>query len=466
MRPLQCLLRPSTVHRHSLRPGCVYIRRTLVTLAIETSCDDTAVAILDHTPRRTALLFNERISSDSRAFQGIHPSVTVEGHATSLAGLVRRSLASLPDAPAVGHGPGRICWTGDGVKKVAPDFLSVTRGPGMSQNLSIGLSTAKGLAVAWGVPLVGVHHMQAHALTPRLVSALARNVPEEAPTKTSANQPADTNLADGAVTPEFPFLTLLVSGGHTQLVHSTDLTTHRIIATTCDSAIGNILDQTARVILPPEVLTTSEDVMYGRLLETFAFPPSDADPYAFYKPAASRREEILDTQTGYPWTIPQSFRQTRRLVYSFASIHSTVHRIATERPDMDIAERLALAKYTMAAAFDHLAGRLCLALEDKPELQAPRTLVVSGGVACNKFLMHVLRSTLDARGLGGRSIVAPPVELCTDNAAMVAWAGMEMYEAGFHTDLSVRVVPKWPMDPEHGEGIMGASGWLRRDGYE
>lgn len=481
-------LLPSTLRR----PPRV---RSLVTLAIETSCDDTAVAVLEHHPSsssttpRTKLLFNERITSDMRAFRGVKPTSALDGHQRALARLVAQGITHLPPNP-------------NGVQ--VPDFVSVTRGPGIAPNLATGLCTAKGLAVAWGVPLVGVHHMQAHALTPRLVRALGMPM---------AGEGSSTPARDDD--PEFPFLTLLVSGGHSQLVLSAGLTDHRVLATTTDAAIGNVLDQTARVILPESVLDASPDVMYGRQLEAYAFPPSssstpspsseeDADRYSFYTPPRSRADEVADVDTGYPWRLPLPMRLTRRLAYSFSAIHSTVHRIAEERGatagGMDEAERRALARHTQRAAFQHLVSRLCIALEDNTNndgtnsdaalAKQARTLVVAGGVACNKFLMHLLRTTLQARGLlasddeagktderGGdaprlREIVAPPVALCTDNAAMIAWAGMEMFEQGWTTDLDVAPLAKWPLDPnmrlpersggkQQPGGLLEVGGWSR-----
>ncbi|KAM0250553.1 hypothetical protein ACHAQJ_008563 [Trichoderma viride] len=434
--------------------------RSLVTLAIETSCDDTAVAVLSKSPSgKTRLLFNERISSDNRAFRGINPVVTVEGHNTALAPLVERALASLPDDDFHVAGAEEDKGVTKSRNKV-PDFVCATRGPGIMTNLSVGLNVAKGLALAWKVPLVGVHHMQAHALTPRLVHAL-----EDKTDATSSSAPA------------FPFLSLLVSGGHTQLILSSSLVDHRIMATTGDIAIGNLLDQTARVILPASVLESSPDVMYGRMLEAFAFPPgadSTADYEAFFKPALSRQEEIQDVESGYGWSIPLPFRNSRKLAYSFASIHSHVHNIiaaaskdSASSPDeiMPLEQRRALARHTLRASFQHLASRLVLALQDTPSLQSSavkiKTLVVAGGVASNRFLMHVLRTTLAARGFPDMEIVAPPVELCTDNAAMIAWAGMEMFEAGYRSEMSVRPIAKWPMDPAVGDGILGVGGWVK-----
>ncbi|PNP42811.1 hypothetical protein TGAMA5MH_05554 [Trichoderma gamsii] len=458
--------------------------RSLTTLAIETSCDDTAVAVLSKSANgKTSLLFNERISSDNRAFKGINPMITVEGHNSTLALLVERALGSLPDDAAAEEMETR---SKKKKKKKIPDFVCATRGPGIMPNLSVGLNVAKGLALAWQVPLVGVHHMQAHALTPCLVHALENT--------------NDKNDSESITTPSpaFPFLSLLVSGGHTQLILSSSLTTHQILATTADVAIGNLLDQTARVILPPSILRSSPDVSYGRVMEAFAFPAVEekdriADYEAFFKPALSRREEIEDVASGYGWTIALPFRNSRKLAYSFSSIYTQVHGIvasieanydannnnndssSSSSPDVDVDkisldQRRALARHTLRASFQHLVSRLILALQDHPSLQqstststssAINTLVVAGGVASNRFLMHVLRTTLAARGFPHMQIIAPPLELCTDNAAMIAWAGMEMFEAGYRSELSVRPIARWPMDPAVGGGMLGVGGWIK-----
>ncbi|KAK8930440.1 tRNA N6-adenosine threonylcarbamoyltransferase, mitochondrial [Metarhizium anisopliae] len=370
LRP-RCRSLQSLLPRHSEHhPNRSHLqKRTLLTLAIESSCDDTAVAVLSHTSPSTTLLFNERISSDNRAFKGVHPVISVQGHNSSLAPLVQRALQYLPDAsPST---PSIRIPSNDGalLMKQRPDFVSVTRGPGIMANLAVGLNMAKGLA-------------------------------------------------------------------------------------------------TARVILPADVLDASPDVMYGRLLESFAFPNSPShEQYSFFEPAASRSDEINTLPTGYAWDIPLPFRNTRRLAYSFSSIHTRVHRIAASNPSMPLDERRSLARHTMRAAFQHLCSRLVVALEDRPELRpAARTIVVSGGVASNKFLMHVLKETLRARGYPDTEIIAPPVKFCTDNAAMIAWTGMEMFEKGWRSDLGVLPVGKWPMemDGADGDGILGVGGWIKK----
>jgi N6-L-threonylcarbamoyladenine synthase len=261
-----------------------------LTLAIETSCDDTSVAILEKstcpTTSRTAakLHFHKKTTANNAAFNGVHPLVALESHQENLAKLVAEAIDHLPlskfgealdsgsiDEDDLGQ---EICDEVEVAQSIArkrlPDFISVTRGPGMRSNLFTGLDTAKGLAVAWQKPLIGVHHMQAHALTPRLVAAL-----QTFATLRTKKRALEESVHRIKVEPEFPFLSILASGGHTLLIHSASLTNHEIMASTSDVAIGECLDKVARTVLPAEVLQKAGNIMYGALLETFAFPRQD-----------------------------------------------------------------------------------------------------------------------------------------------------------------------------------------------
>ncbi|GKT54864.1 glycoprotease family protein [Colletotrichum tofieldiae] len=333
---------PAAHHHHHHRG-----RRTLLTLAIETSCDDTCVAVLSKSPGprgRGTLHFNRKVTSDSTAYGGVYPPVALRSHDAHLAPLVAEALASLPPVEEHPGGGGGGAITVSGVPRQKPTFVTVTRGPGMSANLASGLATAKGLAAAWQVPLVA-------------------------------------------------------------LVHSRSLADHRVLAASADVAVGDALDKAARHILPHDMLAS----------------------------------------------------------------HGDIHKIASSRAGgddaMPLEERRCLARAAMRLLFEHLASRVLLAFAARPELgDAVRTLVVSGGVASNRFLMHVLRRTLDARGFAHVELTAPPPALCTDNAAMIAWTGMEMYEAGWESALSVRPERKWSIDPASDEGgILGLGGWVRRD---
>jgi len=405
------------------------------------------------------LHFHEKITADNSKFRGVHPMVALDSHQINLGKLVKKALQNLPGSNNHGNeaaDPKKSISIYDQskeslVQKQKPNFVSVTRGPGMRSSLSTGVDTAKGLAIAWQIPLVGVNHMQAHALTPRLVSALDN--PE------SQTEPA------------FPFLSLLVSGGHTMLVHSTSLTSHPILATTADIAIGDCLDKCARHILSSHLLAISKDTMYGRLLEAFAFP---FDSSYEYTPPPRRAEELARKSTKWGWAfgVPlaetRSGSKSRSMEFSFTGTGSTVQRTVENKAKeggMGGEERQDLAREAMRVVFEHLASRVVMALQslqDNSE-KAVRTLVVSGGVACNGFLRHILRNFLDVRGFAHIELAFPPPALCTDNAAMIAWTGMEMFEAGWESDLGVQAVRKWSVDPDAEDGgILGLDGWKRR----
>ena len=247
----------------------------------------------------------------------------------------------------------------------------------MRSCLATGIDTAKGLAVGWQVPVVGVNHMQAHALTPRLVSAMA-------------------SVSSPSAEPAFPFLSLLVSGGHSLLLHSTGLTGHAILATTSDIAIGDAVDKMARLVLPTEFIQQSDEIMYGRLLEQFAFPGGEEE-HAYAAPATwkdgtARKTTRWGWALGAPLAETRSHSKSRAMEYSFSGLGSAVKRIVENAGAvLGIDERKDLAREAMRVAFEHLASRVVMALE---ELRAHHgnsdmeisTLVVSGGVASNKYL--------------------------------------------------------------------------------
>jgi len=406
-----------------------------------------------------SLHFHEKVTADNSKFRGVHPMVALDSHQINLGRLVQKALPNLPGSDNHGNesaDPKKSISIYDlpketYIQKRKPDFITVTRGPGMRSSLSTGLDTAKGLAIAWQIPLVGVNHMQAHALTSRLVSALEN--PET------------------SIEPAFPFLSLLVSGGHTMLVHSASLTSHHILATTADIAIGDCLDKCGRHILPSHLLASSKDTMYGRLLEAFAFP-SDA-PYE-NTPPPRRAEELARKPTKWSWAFGVPLAETRSgsksksMQFSFTGTGSTVQRTIENRAQqggMGEAERQALAREAMRVVFEHLASRVVMALQSLQDEndKAVSTLVVSGGVACNGFLRHILRAFLDVRGFSHIELGFPPLALCTDNAAMIAWTGMEMFEAGWESELGVQAVRKWSVDPDAEDGgILGLDGWRRR----
>jgi N6-L-threonylcarbamoyladenine synthase len=428
------------------------IHRTILTLAIESSCDDTAVAIVEKNGPKAILHFNEKITANNAHLRGIHPIVALESHEVNLAGLVQKAMHHLPTRLTSSAEASNQITHRD---KLLPNFISVTRGPGMRSNLSTGLSTAKGLAAAWGIPLIGVHHMQAHALTSRL--AVALQTPESY-----------------GLHPTFPFLSLLVSGGHTLLVRSDDLAKHEVLATTGDIAIGDCLDKAARSILPEQLLSSTPHTSYGSFLESFAFPQSKYD----YDPPATRAAETQSRPTSFGWKVPTPLANTRTMRFSFSGIDSSVRRIVSNGYDsttaktasnsrtepISVMEARLLARETMRSAFEHLSSRVIMALES--EETPSKTLVVGGGVAANGFLKHILTSFLTVRGYPNVQIMVPPASLCTDNAAMIGWAGCEMFENGFQNSLDIRALPKWGIEniafPEKEEQ---AQSWIEREAH-
>jgi N6-L-threonylcarbamoyladenine synthase len=328
--------------------------------------------------------------------------------------------------------------------------------------------------------------MQAHALTPRLVSAL---------------EPSATSTLE----PDFPFLSVLASGGHTLLIQSASLTDHRLLGTTRDIAVGEYLDKVARILLPAELLQTTRSTMYGALLEQFAFAQnehgakgtqegenntsmhtsrpmtisgatgcsaerylkSSSHNYSWYEVPSNHEEAINKAMTEWGWAFNQPLvtahggLKVKDIELSFSGLLTAVERVIRYQTDpttkkrtkiertldeISLEERRDIARESMRVAFEHVAYRVVLALQSLSNASAPRSLVLAGGVAANSFLRHILASTLCARGHAHINLYFPPPGYCTDNAAMIAWTGLEMFEAG-HTDPpSIRAVRKWPLD--------------------
>ncbi|PVH95886.1 hypothetical protein DM02DRAFT_536434 [Periconia macrospinosa] len=470
--------------RRPLVPSPSLIRpRSLLTLAIETSCDDTSVAVLelrqhDSSGRTFAQLhFHKKITCDSSKFRGIHPIAAHESHQENLASLVAEAITHIPNSTTK-RASGETLNS-----RQIPDFISVTRGPGMRANLFTGVDTAKGLAVAWQKPLIGVHHMQAHALTPRLESALRFR--ETA--GTGSHDQSSEAIENIHVEPQYPFLSMLVSGGHTLLVHSAALTHHEIVASTLDIPLGDCLDKIARIVLPPAVLEEANSSMYGAVMEEFVFPRDrhddtpDIPPKATSDSGLAASEYVDMYKTRYTYLVPDNNEQALRrnaskwgwsvnepltkasggiknksLTMSFSGLSTGVEKIMKYERDpqtnkltkigrqidrISIEERKDLAEFSMRVAFEHIASRVVLGLQQHPA----ETVVVAGGVASNYYLRYILASMLCARGYGDVKVVFPRPNLCCDNAAMIGWTGMEMYLEGARDRLDIRAVSKWPL---------------------
>lgn len=374
-------------------------------LGIETSCDDTGVAVV----RSDGTILGEAIASQAALHEewgGVKPDVARDAHKQALDRVVAEALSRA------------------GMSSVDDvDAVAVTVGPGLEICLRVGCEGAKALALEHDKPFVGVHHLEAHVLMARLAAG-----PEAVP---------------------FPFLTLLTSGGHCQLLLSTGIGEHAVIGSTLDDALGEAFDKVARLLELPI------GGGGGPALEALA---RDGDRTAVALPVPMQRKKNFD--------------------FSFAGLKTAV-RVAVERADEETRASPAFHANVAAsfqhAAFRHLEQRLkyamayCASLSEEPSEETRseakrlqeepaaepllvRTLVVSGGVAANQELRRRLQDLCDrTEAPGGRpdeswQLVVPPPRLCTDNGVMVAWAAIESLRSGTsHQAEGQEVRARWPL---------------------
>jgi len=358
--------------RESMMQTSEFPRESLLVLGIETSCDETAAAVVARdTSGAGQILSNVVLSQfDKHAiYGGVVPEIAARAHAESLDGLVAIALTQ--------------------AKVRLTDFsgIAAAAGPGLIGGLIVGATTAKSLALAMGLPFLAINHLEAHALT--------------------------VGLTDG-VHP--PYLMLLVSGGHTQLLFVDAVGRYRRLATTIDDALGEAFDKTAKLLGLP--------MPGGPAVEAAALV---GNPRRFNLPR------------------PMLGREDPH--FSFAGLKTAVrHAAARVGPlsEQDIAD---LCASFQAAVCDSVCDRVRLAVNAVLPLLpdgGPRPFVVAGGVAANNVIRQALIGVAQDTGF---SFHAPPLELCTDNAAMVAWAGAERLARGLVDRLDEPVRPRWPLDP-------------------
>ncbi|MBX7482444.1 tRNA (adenosine(37)-N6)-threonylcarbamoyltransferase complex transferase subunit TsaD [Qipengyuania qiaonensis] len=334
-------------------------------LGIESSCDETAVALVDSERRIVA----QRIASqdaEHAPFGGVVPEIAARAHAERLAPMIEGVLA---DA---------------GIALADCDAIAATAGPGLIGGVMVGLVSAKALAMATDTPLIAINHLEGHALSPR--------------------------LADGSIA--FPYALLLVSGGHCQILRVDGLGEYRRLATTIDDALGEAFDKTAKIL-------------------GLGFPGGPA----------VERVALEGNAKAVP--LPRPMVGSGEPHFSFAGLKSAVLR-AHESGKYEIAD---IAASFQQAAVDCVTDRLRIALAGMDDVD---TLVVAGGVAANATVRAALEQLAADHGM---RFAAPPPKLCTDNAAMIAWAGVERLGQNDPLDISAR--PRWPLDPR-AELVRGA----------
>jgi N6-L-threonylcarbamoyladenine synthase len=344
---------------------------TRIVLGIESSCDETAVALVrgDRTIIAQAIASQE---AEHAPYGGVVPEIAARAHAERLAPMLAKVMGE----------------AGLGLDDV--DAIAATAGPGLIGGVMVGLVSAKALAMAAGKPLLAINHLEGHALSPRL---------------------ADEALA-------FPYLLLLVSGGHCQILSVEGVGQYRRLATTIDDALGEAFDKTAKIL-------------------GLGYPGG---------PAVERLAMAGDPKAV---PLPRPLKGSSEPHFSFAGLKSAVLRAV----DSGAHAPADIAASFQQAAVDCLIDRLEHALTRAGPFPA---LVVAGGVAANQTVRGALEALAARHAM---RFTAPPLALCTDNAAMIAWAGCERmalggdFAAGDPLDFVAR--PRWPLDPS-AEAVRGA----------
>ncbi len=358
---------------------------TTTILGIETSCDETAASVVRrHASGRGEILSNIVLSQvkDHAPYGGVVPEVAARAHIHHLDRLVKKAVED----------------AGMGFAEL--DAISATAGPGLSGGLIVGLTMAKGMALARGLPFLAINHLEGHALTPRLLGDV-----------------------------QFPYLLLLISGGHTQFQLVRGVGDYKRLGTTIDDALGEAFDKTAKLL--------GLGFPGGPLVESFA-EQGDANRF----------------------DLPRPLKGRAGCDFSFSGLKTAVRETAEDVGSMTGKDKADICASFQLAVADTVADRLHKAFEifreQCPDVPSP-TLVVAGGVAANKVLRKMLETACAENGF---TLSVPPFHLCTDNAAMIAWAAAERLALGLHDDLASPVRPRWPLDtvsaPAYGSGRLGA----------
>jgi N6-L-threonylcarbamoyladenine synthase len=329
-------------------------------LAIESSCDESAAAVLD---AQAGLLAHELYSQVDlhRAWGGVVPELASRDHVRRLLPLTQLALQRAGTQPGELHG------------------VAYTAGPGLIGALLTGASLARSLAYAWGLPAIGVHHLEGHLLAPLL---------EPEP-------------------PPFPHLALLVSGGHTLLIEVSDVGAYRVLGASRDDAAGEAFDKTAKLL---------------------------GLPY----PGGPQLAELAVHGTAGAFSFPRPMLDRSGLEFSFSGLKTAVLHAVRGR-ELTPQLRADVARAVQEAIVDTLTAKALRALE----YTGLNALVVSGGVSANRSLRERLSA---AAGSRGARVYYPRIEFSTDNAAMIAVAGLKRLEAGQHDTLAIEARAQWPLE--------------------
>lgn len=329
-------------------------------LGIETSCDETGIAIFDEEQGIIAhqLYSQVKVHAD---YGGVVPELASRDHVRKTIPLIKAALNQA------------------GCSKDDIDAIAYTAGPGLVGALLVGTSIGRSLAYAWGKPAVEVHHMEGHLLAPML---------EEAQ-------------------PEFPFVALLVSGGHTMMVEVDDIGEYKILGESVDDAAGEAFDKTAKLL-------------------------------GLDYPGGPRLAKLAEKGTAGRFVFPRPMTNKPGLDFSFSGLKTFAANTVRAEGD-DEQTKADIAHAFQQAVADTLVIKCRRALEHTGINQ----LVVAGGVSANTYLREQLKLLMDERK---GQVFYPRPEFCTDNGAMIAFAGMQRLKAGQTGGLSLKAKPRWPLD--------------------
>ncbi len=341
-----------------------------IILGIESSCDETAASVLTHGEDGEPVVLSSIIASqddEHRPFGGVVPEIAARAHVKKIDHVIDQAVRD------------------SGLTYQDMDAIAATSGPGLIGGVISGLLSAKGLAMALGKPLIAINHLEGHALSPRLAAPCP-----------------------------FPYLLLLVSGGHTQLLAVRGLGQYERLGSTVDDAAGEAFDKTAKVM-------------------ALGFPGGPA----VEKLAAKGDPKAIK--------LPRPYAKTKHANFSFAGLKTAVAR-AFEASDKSDTAKADIAASFQRAVCDVLIDRTANAMKlflEKTDETGPHRFVVAGGVAANKAIRQSLEDLCETHNF---TLTAPPMKFCTDNAAMIALAGLEHYIQGNFADLDVAARPRWPLD--------------------
>lgn len=344
----------------------------LTVLGLESSCDETAAAILRRSATGGIDVLADIVLGQVEAhapFGGVVPEIAARAHAEAMDGLVVQALEAA------------------GLEIADLDGIAATAGPGLIGGVMAALMTAKGLSLGSGKPLIAVNHLEGHALSPRLSEDI-----------------------------DFPYLLLLVSGGHTQLLIAEDVGRYHRLGSTLDDAAGEAFDKTAKVM-------------------GLGFPGGPA------------LERMAETGDATRFTLPVPLKGKPGCDFSFAGLKTAARQIwdGLDAPgEQDKSDLAAGMQAAIARTLAQRAGRaMDRFIEDFPAVDTPRPFVVAGGVAANSAVRSALAEMAADKGF---ELIAPPMKWCTDNAAMIALAGLEHLERGETDMLDAPARARWPLD--------------------